>query len=127
MHKTGYAPGGRIDGAPSDTDNILSWLASGEHVISARSVGWVDRTLGPEFLDNLNRRRIEVPALHFAEGGRTGGSAAVDLSSMSQKPQINVAFFDDRQELRKWLESHEGTNVIYDAVNRSRTDLGLGS
>ena len=50
------ATGGRIHGPGTATsDSIPAWLSTGEHVIRAYAVDKLDRTIGPNFLNVLNR------------------------------------------------------------------------
>ena len=52
----GSATGGRIHGPGTGTsDSIPMWLSNNEHVIRAASVEKLDRTVGPNFLNVLNR------------------------------------------------------------------------
>lgn len=55
-NSTNKATGGRIHGPGTGTsDSIPAWLSNGEHVIRAAAVSKLDRTVGPNFLNVLNR------------------------------------------------------------------------
>lgn len=124
---THHAAGGRIAGVPSPTDNILAWLATGEHVISTPAVAWAERTFGSGFLDSLNAMRIQVPARHFAMGGLATDSAARGSNSGSAlQPQVHIGIFDNPKKLGEWMEGTEGSQIIVDVISRRAHEVGIG-
>jgi hypothetical protein len=64
------AGGGRMDGAPSNIDSILAWLAPGEHVIDAATTALLDRGYGSDWPQKLAQMVMPVGPPHFADGGR---------------------------------------------------------
>jgi hypothetical protein len=121
----GRADGGRIPGAPSRTDNVLSWLATGEHVISSPAVAWVDRQFGPNFLDALNEMRFPGGRPHFDMGGRVGGGSGGGASSgFAGQPQV-IVVNDWKTALQIAAKDGDFTGIIVDAVTGNKHVIGI--
>lgn len=76
------ATGGRIHGPGTATsDSIPAWLSTGEHVIRAYAVDKLDRTIGPNFLNVLNRTGDLDKAI--AQARKSYRSSAYGLSRMA--------------------------------------------
>lgn len=124
-----FETGGRVPGAPSTTDNRLAAIATGETIINAPASQFLDRALGPNWYGAMNNMRIPARLPAFASGGRmgSGGGSFAALSggagSGGDRP-MNIAIFDDRNKLEKWLASQDGDKLIFDSVSRQRIDLG---
>ena len=133
----GFASGGLIPGTPSDRDNRLAMVATGEHVTNARAVSYY----GAGILDAFNRMAIPREAalaafgsysgpvarsasLGFASGGLVGAGALTGGISVSAAP-VNVAILNTRAEMRDWAQSAEGKRVVFDAVSKRTMELGM--
>ncbi|MGI9171917.1 MAG: hypothetical protein ACR2F0_01225, partial [Chthoniobacterales bacterium] len=111
----GHAAGGRIAGAPSQTDNVLAWMATGEGVVRTSAMEMADRTFGPHWLDDLNNMRVPVPRVHLAAGGRVSGGGGSNSGGGRERPIIHehiiVADLDAAIDRRMHSTAHIKTIV----------------
>ena len=106
----GFATGGAVSGPGTATsDSILARLSDGEYVIDAKTTGYY----GADYFAAHQSRNIP----RFATGGPVG-SAPSGGGSAQQSP-INIAIFDDRDDMRQWLQSREGRKIVVDHVQQS--------
>lgn len=120
-----FAEGGIVPGAPSNTDNRLAAVATGELIISAASTRALIGQVGMGGVRSLMGGMIPtefaggyVPrsaSSHFATGGLIGpvdGGAAA-----SRNLDITLADIRDRQAERDML-ARDATTIIVDKLNR---------
>jgi hypothetical protein len=123
----GGADGLRIPGPASRADDQLIWASTGERIIPADKNLAFERHYGMDWDDRF--MRVSIP--HFAGGGRVSGPSAPSASSSARersgKQKLNIAIFDDRKDMQRWLQSQQGQSVIVDAVNGARHEIGLPS
>lgn len=96
-------------------------------MISAPATQVIDRTLGPNYLDRLNRMEISLPKLGFAQGGRAGrsSSSSSSASGRGEKP-LAILNFTDVDKMRKQILNHpEFRYKIVDTIEGKRVDLAL--
>ena len=106
----GFATGGAVSGPGTATsDSILARLSDGEYVIDAKTTGYY----GADYFAAHQSRNVP----RFATGGPVG-SAPSGGGSPQQSP-INIAIFDDRDDMRQWLQSREGRKIVVDHVQQS--------
>jgi len=119
------AVGGLLPGPPSTTDTMLAWLAGNEFVISSPAVEHAKQILGPNFLDDLNDRRIAIDRPHFASGGQVGGSSSRASSSAGGGKMKLVIVTDLKSAIREAQRDSDYATTIVNAVNGARHELGL--
>jgi hypothetical protein len=110
------ADGGLIPGAPSDTDNRLAMVATGEYVIPAARV----KQFGVEVFDSFRAGKWPVPgqvsaspairSYAFAAGGLVGPGQGV-----ASDVNVTVGFLNSRQAMREML-AREGHKIVVDQM-----------
>jgi hypothetical protein len=124
------ADGMRLPGAPSHTDTMLAWLASGEQVSSATDTLFIDRILGGhDWAERLANLQIPVAGPHFAAGGRLGGGAQDSIGAAINSGQggINIKVIpvtDWRAALKEREKDPDHRTFIVDTVNTYHHRLG---
>lgn len=118
----GYAEGGLIPGTPSDRDNRLAYVATGEFVLPASVV----KDWGAAHFEAYRRgatpgsgRRFEarpVSGSHFASGGLVGAASA------SAAPSIGV--INTREDMRRF-QATDGVKIIVDQLRRRSNVISL--
>lgn len=129
----GYATGGKIGGIPRPSyipasDTVPAWLTPGEFVIKRDMV----KKYGVDLLQSLNNGVLNPSSFRsagafsagtsravqgFASGGAVGKPAFAQ-DSTGNRP-VNVAFFDNRNALRKWAETTEGETAILNVMKKN--------
>lgn len=116
----GYAKGGRIPGMPSDRDNQLAYVASGEYVIPAKIV----QKYGTRFFDNLISGNFTSKVLAYSSGGYVGAQpshfSGPGMMAPSAAVTVNVTVNNNG------ADSEVTTSTAReDADNLARTLTGL--
>jgi hypothetical protein len=123
----GLAEGGLIPGAPSDRDNRIAAVATGEYIARAAAV----EHYGAGLFEALNQMRIpkdmldgyRLPSWRSGTGAFSGGGLVQPGSAMGD---LGIAVFDDRARMNRWLRSRRGRSVIFDINSGQALDLGIG-
>ena len=135
----GSATGGRIHGPGTGTsDSIPMWLSNNEHVIRAAAVEKLDRTVGPNFLNVLNRTGDVNKALAnannsylksarsladgaYANGGRVRDALANRQTVMVNTPgrTVNQTFNLQTKIVRSDQDLHAAAQIDKSALMRN--------
>jgi hypothetical protein len=76
---------------------------------------------GRERLVNMAIGTLPVPG--YQRGGLGGSSPGSGATGIGRSPEINVAFFDNRESLEAWLRSAKGRAIIFDTVSGRKFEL----
>ncbi|MFA6047140.1 MAG: hypothetical protein WC718_19315 [Phycisphaerales bacterium] len=117
-----FQEGGLVPGAPSNRDNRIATIATGEYVIPAHRVA----QFGVPFFDNLREGRFP----HFDAGGLvpSGPGSMLATNNVNVSPAaVHVAILNSRSELAEFLKSREGQKVIVNGVKANKHELGIRS
>jgi hypothetical protein len=110
-----FATGGLVGGRGSDSsDNIVARLSPGEYVVRAAAV----RANGLDFMNRINNPNLAQPAY---------GRPAAPAASGGGPPQVHVVYVHDEQELRRFLESRAGEQIVINHVSNNKNRLGIQS
>jgi hypothetical protein len=117
------ATGLRLPGAPSRTDTMLAWLASGEQVIDAFTTQKLDRSFGPDWPHRLQTLQLDLP--RFASGGRAGAASTANRNSQigngAAASDVHVFIFnDEREAIRRFQESPAQRKIFKRSMDRNR-------
>ena len=133
-----HATGGRIHGPGTGTsDSIPAMLSNNEHVIRAASVAKLDRTVGPNFLNVLNRtgdvskalananNKYLASAVNLARGAyATGGRVQAALNStgsvvVNEGKTVNQTFNLETKIVRSDQNLHAAAQIDRAALMRT--------
>ena len=125
----GAATGGYISGPGTATsDSIPARLSDGEFVMRSAAV----QHYGVHTMHALNSMRFAEGGLAratFSDGGivSAGGGLNNPSSVNVAASPVHVYFVDDPAKLKNMLATHQGQQIIANAVTRQRTSIGIPS
>lgn len=131
----GYNTGGLIAGAPSDRDNRIARVATGEYIVRASSV----KHYGAALFAALNNRALPrmslgglpIPRASSAPGFSTGGLVGRNRDAQDAEGRdsgnVNIAIFDDRNAANEWLQSREGRRALVRTTAAARGSIGVAT
>ncbi len=125
-----FAEGGIIPGAPSNTDNRLALVATGEGIIPAS----VTSRMGPAMFEFIRSGDIlhamgkdagpyQPPSYgsRYATGGIVGNAQAPG----DEKITLNLAMFGAQQDAEKYLKTVRGRKFLIDLFNGIGMQVGV--
>jgi hypothetical protein len=122
------AGGGRMDGAPSNVDSILAWLAPGEHVIPADVTAAADRKFGRDWPEKLAQTVMPMAWPHFADGGRVGSSFSSSSSSRDGTQPIKIINVTDwKTAFKEAQKDDDHRTFIVDTIKGRAHEIGIGA
>jgi hypothetical protein len=129
-----FAEGGTVRGPGTGTsDSIVARLSNGEEVINAKQAGRYRDVLKQinAGIYEVRNRPMPLPLTSDPERmqrdapGLLRGSQAQVPNVNVQGHEMHVVMLRDQSELREFLESNAGKNVVIKHVRDSRDDLGF--
>jgi hypothetical protein len=109
-----FAEGGIVPGSPSDKDNRMAMVATGEGIVTARAVQYY----GPETIHQMNALTYMPPA--FAAGGLVG-QFGTQASAGRHSATVSVNNFWDKDEMMQHIIQHPDlTHHIINTIRKNR-------
>jgi hypothetical protein len=112
-----FAEGGLVrgKGGPKSDSNLVA-VSAGEYIVNAAAVG----EYGLGFLEAINARSLDASSA-LPAASVSGGNVTV-----SPAP-VNFAVINNKAQLREFLRSNEGRQVLLDEMTAQKMELGLES
>lgn len=110
-----FAEGGIVPGSPSNKDNMIAHVASGEGIVTARAVQYY----GPQVIHAMNA----MTAPSFAEGGIVGQFGSQGGGGTKSRP-LSVNVFSNQSDMVQHVLGHpDAEHKIVDIMRRNRFQL----
>lgn len=134
-----FADGGLIPGSPSDSDNRIATVATGEFIHRAAAVAYY----GPSVMEAMNQMQIprellsldhlSLPAprmgiSHFADGGLVAPAGFAGSANINMPEQaVHIGIINSQEQLEAFMRSKTGKKIILDVISGKKMNLGVTS